>query len=62
MLIDILTMIPYDLLFNSSGYTMLAKLPRVIKFIRIVRIIKFTTKMNQDENTTKFKSLIGMDK
>ena len=55
-------MIPYDLLLNSSGYTMLAKLPRVIKFIRITRIIKFSAKMNQDDNTTKFKSLIGMDK
>lgn len=62
LIIDCLTMIPYDLLFNSSGYTMLAKLPRVIKFIRITRIVKFTSKMNQDENTTKFKSLIGMDK
>lgn len=35
LVVDILTMIPYDLLLNSNGYTLLAKMPRAIKFLKM---------------------------
>ena len=38
--IDILTILPLDLLFDAGNLSLISRLPRVLKFIRITRVFK----------------------
>lgn len=60
--IDLITIFPWDLLFDSSSITMVAKLPRVLKFVRITWIFKLNQKMIQNDQNVRFKNLLGIDK
>ena len=60
--VDVLTILPWDIFLKSGNFSLVAKLPRVLKFIRITRIFKLNQKMSQNDQSIKLKNLFGIDK
>lgn len=64
LVLDILSLVPFDLLVSSSNENLseITKFARIFKLLKIIRLVKFSEKLSQNRNTKKITNLLNGNK